>query len=76
MHELVYVLPALHFSVDLIVSIILIRRGYWCPLLHVVLLVIDIQIIMRKVSVLSLSRYNYYVRTLLIIDILSRFQDN
>ena len=76
MHELVHVLPVLCFSVDLAVSIIQIRRGYWCLLLHVVLLVVDIQVTMRRVSVLSLSKYNYYVRTPLMVDVLSRFQSD
>ena len=76
MHELVHVLPALHFSVDLIVSIILMRRGYWCPLLHMVLLVVDIQIIVRKVSVLLLSGHDCYMRIPLIVDVLSRLQND
>ena len=74
MHELVHVLPVLCFSVDLAVSIIQIRREYWCLLLHVVLLVVDIQVTMRKVSVLSPSEHDYYVRTPLMVDVLSRFQ--
>ena len=72
--ELAHVLPVLRFSVDLAVSIIQIRREYWCLLLHVVLLVVDIQVIMRRVSVLSLSEHNYYVRTPLMVGVLSRFQ--
>ena len=74
MHELVHVLPVLRFFADSAVSIILIRREYWCLLLHVVLLVVDIQVIMRKVSVLSLSECDYYVRTPLMVGVLSRFQ--
>ena len=73
-HKLVHVLLVLRFSVDLAVSIIQIRREYWCLLLHVVLLVVDIQVTMRKVSVLSLSEYGYYVRTPLMVGVLSRFQ--
>ena len=73
-HKLVHVLPVLCFSVDLVVSIVQIRREYWCLLLHVVLLVVDIQVTMRKVSVLSPSGHDYYVRTPLMVDILSRFQ--
>ena len=74
MHELVHVLPAPHFFVDLAVSIILIRRECWCLLLHMVLLVVDIQVIVKKVSVLSLSEYSYYMRIPLMVDVLSRFQ--
>ena len=74
--ELVHVLPVLRFSVDLAVSIIQIRREYWCLLLHVVLLVVDIQVIMRKVSVLSPSEPNYYVKIPLMVDVLSSFQDD
>ena len=74
MHKLVHVLLMLHFFANLAVSVTLIRRGYWCPLLHVVLLVVDIQVIVRKVSILSLSEHNYYVKTPLMVDILSRFQ--
>ena len=73
-YGLVYMLLALYFFVDLAVSIILIRRGYWCFLLHVVLLIVNIQVIVRKVSVLSLSGHDYYVRTPLMVDVLSRFQ--
>ena len=74
MHKLVYVLPMLHFFVDLAVSIILIRRGYWYLLLHVVLLMVDIQVIVRIVFVLSLSKHNYYMKTLLVVGVLSKFQ--
>ena len=74
MCELVYVLLVLRFSIDLAVSIIQIRREYWCLLLHMVLLMVDIQVTMRKVSVLLLSEYGYYVRTLLMVGVLSRFQ--
>ena len=73
-HELVYVLPVLRFSVDLAVSIVQIRREYWCLLLHVVLLMVDIQVTMRRVSVLSLSEHDYYVRTPLMVSVLSRFR--
>ena len=73
-HELAHVLPVSHFSVDLAVSIVQIKREYWCLLLCVVLLIVDIQVTMRKVSVLSLSEYGYYVRTSLIVGVLSRFQ--
>ena len=75
-HELVHVLPVLRFFSDLAVSIIQIRRECWCLLLRVVLLVVDIQVTMRKVSILSLSEYNYYVRTPLIVDVLSKFQSD
>ena len=74
MHELVHVLLVLCFSVDLTISIILIRREYWCLLLHVVLLMVDIQVIVRKVSVLLLNEHDYYMRTSLMVDVLSRFQ--
>ena len=74
MYELVHVLPVLCFSVDLAVSIVQIRREYWCLLLYVVLLMVDIQVIVRKVSVSSLNEYDYCVRTPLIVDVLSRFQ--
>ena len=73
-HKLAHVLPVLRFSVDLAVSIVQIRRKYWCLLLHMILLVVDIQVTIRKVSVLSLSEYDYYVRTPLIVGVLSRFQ--
>ena len=73
-HELAHVLPVLRFSVDLAVSIVQIRREYWCLLLHVVLLMVDIQVTMRKVSVLSLSEHDYYVRTPLMVSVLSRFR--
>ena len=73
-HELAHVLPVLCFSVDLAVSIIQIRRGYWCLLSHVVLLVVDIQVIVKKVSVSLLSECDYYVRTPLMVGVLSRFQ--
>ena len=72
--ELAHVLPVLRFSVDLAVSIVPIRRGYWYLLLHVVLLVVDIQVTMRKVSILSLSEHDYYVRTPLMVSVLSRFR--
>ena len=71
--ELVHVLLVLRFSINLAVLIVQIRRGYWCLLLHVVLLMVDIQVTMRKVSVLSLSECNYYMRTPLMVDVLSRF---
>ena len=74
MCELVHMLPALYFSVDLAVSIILIRREYWCLLLHMVLLIVDIQVIVRRVSVSLLSECNYYMRTPLMVDVLFRFQ--
>ena len=74
MYKLVYMLSVLHFFVNLAVSIVLIRREYWCLLLHVVLLVVDIQVTMRKVSVLSPSEHDYYVRTPLMVGVLSRFQ--
>ena len=74
MHELVHVLLVLRFFADSAVSIVLIRREYWCLLLHVVLLVVDIQVIMRKVSILSLSECGYYVRTPLMVGVLFRFQ--
>ena len=73
-HELVHVLPVLRFSVDLAVSIVQIRREYWCLLLHMVLLVVDIQVTMRKVSILLPSECGYYVRTPLMVGVLSRFQ--
>ena len=72
--ELVHMLPVLRFSIDLAVSIVQIRREYWCLLLYVVLLVVDIQVIMVKVSILSLSEYDYYMRTPLMVGVLSRFQ--
>ena len=72
-HELVYVLLVLYFSTNLAISIILIRREYWCLLLYIILLIVDIQIIIRIVSILLLSKYNYYIKTLLVVDILSRF---
>ena len=75
-HELVHVLPVLRFSVDLAVSIVQIRREYWCLLLYVVLLMVDIQVTMRKVSVLSLSECDYYIRTLLMVGVLSRVQSD
>ena len=74
MHKLVHMLPVLRFSVDLAVSIVQIRREYWYLLLHVVLLMVDIQVTMRRVSVLSLSEHDYYVRTPLMVGVLSRFQ--
>ena len=73
-YELAHVLPVLRFSVNLAVSIVQIRREYWCLLLHVVLLVVDIQVTMRKVSILSPSEHDYYVRTPLMVGVLSRFQ--
>ena len=73
MRELAHVLPVLCFSVDLAISIVQIRRGYWCLLLHVVLLVVEFQVIVKKVSVSLLSECNYYVRTPLMVDVLSRF---
>ena len=73
-HELAHVLPVLHFSVDLAVSIVQIRREYWCLLLHMVLLIVDIQVIVRRVSVSLLSECNYYMRTPLMVDVLFRFQ--
>ena len=73
-HELAYVLPVLHFSVDLVVSIVQIRREYWCLLLHVVLLVVDIQVTMRMESVLLLSELNCCVRIPLMVSALSKFQ--
>ena len=73
-HELAYVLLVLHFSVDLAVLIVQIKRECWCLLLCVVLLVVDIQVIMRKVSILLPSECGYYVRTPLMVGVLSRFQ--
>ena len=72
-YELAHVLPVLRFSVDLAVLIVQIRREYWCLLLYVVLLIVDILVIVRIVSVLSLSRHDYYVKTLLVVSVLSRF---
>ena len=74
MHELVYMLPALCFFVDLAVSIVLIRREYWCLLLYMVLLIVNIQVTMKIKSALLLSEPDCYVKTLLMVDILSRFQ--
>ena len=73
-HELVYVLPALHFFVNLAVSIVLIRREYWCLLLHIVLLIVNIQVTIRIKSALLLSEPDCCVKTLLMVDVLSRFQ--
>ena len=74
MYELVYILPVLCFSIDLVVLIIQIRREYWCFLLYVALLMVDIQVIMRIESTLLLSEPDCYVKTLLMVDVLSRFQ--
>ena len=74
MHGLVYLLLVLRFSIDLAILIVLIKREYWCLLLHVVLLVVNIQVIVKMVSILLLSEHNYYVRTPLMVDVLSRFQ--
>ena len=74
MYKLVYMLPTLYFFIDLAVLIVLIRRGYWYFLLYVVLLVVNIPVIVRKVFVSLLSGHNYYIRTLLIVDVLSKFQ--
>ena len=76
MHKLVHVLPVLCFSIDLAVSIIQIMREYWCLLLYVVLFVVNIQVIIRMESALLLSELNYYMKTLLMVDVLSRFQDD
>ena len=76
MYKLVYMLPTLYFFIDLAVLIVLIRRGYWYFLLYVVLLMVDIQVIVRMVFVLLLSEYNYYVRTPLVVSALSKFQGN
>ena len=76
MHELIHVLPVLRFFADSAVSIVLIRREYWCLLLYVVLLMVNILVVVKKVFVLSLSGHDYYVRTLLMVDVLSRFQGN
>ena len=76
MHELIHVLPVLRFFADSAVSIVLIRREYWCLLLYVVLLVVNIQVTMRIESALLLSEYNYYVKTPLMVDVLSRFQSD
>ena len=73
MCELVYMLLVFHFFVDLDISIILIRREYWCLLLYMVLFVVNIQVIMRIESTLLLSEPDCYVKTLLIVDILFRF---
>ena len=74
MHELVHMLPVLYFSVDLAVSIIQIRREYWCFLLHIVLLMVNIQVIVSIVFILLLlSRHDYYVKTPLMVSVLSKF---
>ena len=74
MYELVHVLPVLRFSVDLADSIIQIRRGYWCLLLHVVLLIVDIQVTIQMESVLLLSELDCCVRIPLMVSALSKFQ--
>ena len=74
MHELVHVLPVLRFFADSAVSIVLIRRKYWCLLLHVVLLMVDIQVTIQMESILLLSELDCCVRIPLMVSALSKFQ--
>ena len=74
MHELVHVLPVLRFFADSAVSIVLIKREYWCLLLYVVLLVVNIQVTIQMESVLLLSELDCCVRIPLMVSALSKFQ--